>query len=463
MPGPNFGMLQPIVPTNRTVGALPAAPNSADQLGQGLLQGLQTGSNVAGQMQQRQQNAALFPSILQDAQNKAESSSLDLQTKKGQIQDEKELRAAAIAGPDQYAHLLQQKSPEAYQDYQLKMAKTQQAFQTLAKSQADTDKAVIGNYNQLMGIAAQITRAASAGSTPQMQQQIYQFGLSQAPKSLQTVMPAQYDANTGMAVSRLAHESTADQLAQNSLKNKPSPIMQMQQERDQVAQQIQQNQTDGKPADPMLQQKMQELTDGISKGQGKQAPNPFDTAIATNQAKQNTTIEGVAQQTDKLINDTQAGMQLLTKIPSGYTGPIAGRVGLGFENSDIQKLDKILAGIPLIQKSATLGQTAGARLFTSELEMMKKSSGTKNLNADALKWILQEQNTEAQVQKWKNWNIENANYKNASPNVQQNWHEAHPQPQEPRIEVVDPKGQHQTIPYTQMDAYLKATPGAQRW
>lgn len=473
MAGPNFGILQPIEqPRAAVVGQIPIQPpqpNQLDQFAKGVMSGAETGSNLASQAVLRQserqkmdQAAQLFPSQLTAAKNAAETSNLELKDKKRTDQDIEDGRKAALAGPDKYGEFLSTRDPVKYQEYQLKTAQAKQAFSTAAKTDADTSKQVLENYDMAIDKAAQVTRSAAQGATPEMKQKIYAFGVAQLPSNIQKLMPPQYDDDTGMAMSRLAHESQAN--VSNKIMAGDSPLVKDQKTLNVVNQRIQADQQAGQQPHPEDVTMAKTLQDSISKATQK-APekNPFDTAIANTQAGEIKAMEGVSQQTDKLITDTDLGMNILKKIPEGYVGPIAGRVGLGFESTDVQKLDKILAGIPLIQKSATLGQSVGARLFMSELEQMKTSSGTTKINAPALKWILQEQNTEAKIQKFDNWNKMNSMYKNASEEVRKNWLSSHPQPTEPRVEVVDPQGKHQTIPYTQMNAYLQATPGAERW
>lgn len=491
----DFGLLSQIKPDARVVGTGTSTHSDAgvggtlSSLAGGLVEGMKAGASMketnarTAQLQQStSEQAQDFPNQLQRSKNATEESNMKVAGEKQAVQDQVDLRAAALKGPDEYAHILQQKSPEAYQDYKLKMAKTDKAFQDIAKQDADTDKVKLDNYNKAVGMAAQVTRSAAAGANPQMQQQIYQFGMSQLPKSVQAAMPPQYDPSQGMAVSRLAHEGQMDAIATKiETQGGKSDLIKNQTMRDYIQQQIDQKMQQGvKPDDPTVQELKQnrdelqkaidndpQLTGKSKDKNGNVDPNSVETLANKNamtaQGKQNQGIEASMPLQDKLIEDTKLGMDILKKIPNDYTGPVSGRIGLGMENTDVQKLDKIINAIPLVQKSATLGQTVGARLFQSELEMMKKSSGSLNINAPALKWILQEQMQEAQITRFKNWNIEMSNYNNASPQVKDNWMSSHPKPEDPRIEVVSPEGKHMTIPYSQMDAYIKATPGAARW
>lgn len=489
--GPNYGILQPIPVTAKVVGSAGAVPadNSIAQGAAGLLQGLQVGSATKLQKAQTEaqnaqtvktkqetaQSGQLFPLIMQQTKNTTDSSNMDLASKKQAAVDQAGLRAAALQGPDQYGKILQQQDPKAYQDYQLKSAQIQNSMASLAGKDADNKGKVLKNYDESMDKMAQVSRAAAGGADPEMKQRIWTYGVSQLPKDLQTLVPPQYDQNTAMALSRLGHEASMTSAAKELEKN-PSAIVKNTAALTEVQNRIKHAQDAGMQPDPTDVQaagyiKAQILKD-TAQPVAKPASNPFDNAAATAQMGQVTKMDEQSQSLQIVHDDAVDAKELLDKVPAGYVGPLVDYFKANGMNSEIQKLQKLTAGIPIAVK-AMYGVTPGNRLTATELQQLNKASGSTAINKDSLIWVLDRLIPQTAGIMHDNWEKQVATYKNTAPDVQKNWLGSHPEPEkgfsarapgrmnvgtvpDGRIKVKSADGRIGHIPQAQLDEAMKA-------
>lgn len=154
----------------------------------------------------------------------------------------------------------------------------------------------------------------------------------------------------------------------------------------------------------------------------------FTGAVAQTQAK---AVQGSQQQTQALnivSSDAKDALQILQKIPAGMTGPVVDYLKANAMDSEVQKIQKLLAGIPIAVK-AMYGVTPGNRLTATELQQLNKASGSTSINKDALQWVLNRLIPQSAGIIHDNWVKENDFYKNAGGEVYKNWKESNPEPQ----------------------------------
>lgn len=334
----NFNILQPIQPTNGVVANLPVIPASnpgaaAGGAGlSGLMQGMQQAQDmkyksalITKTAQDTQQAAQLFPGQLQQQQqtiqsNKQtlESGGLDLQNKKQNAADKAELRKASIAGPDRYAQVLGQQDQGKLQDYNLKKVQVQQAVSTVASTDAGTEKAQLENYTTGINAMGQVARAAAAGANPEMQQKIYQYGVSQLPPRLQKLMPAQYEPNTAMAMSRLSHEANVAAYEKQTKTDDEKNLV----ARNTVMERIKTDVQAGRHPDP---QDLQDLDYWNKTLAAKTAPKESDSISslqAQRQALQDKIDNGTATELDK-----QSIKEITGKLKKNTTSTLYEKIG----------------------------------------------------------------------------------------------------------------------------------------
>ncbi len=154
----------------------------------------------------------------------------------------------------------------------------------------------------------------------------------------------------------------------------------------------------------------------------------FTTAAATAQSK---AVQGSQQQTQALHivhDDAKDALDIIKNIPAGETGPVVDYLHANGMDSDIQKIQKLLSGIPIAVK-AMYGVTPGNRLTTTELQQLNKASGSTAINKDALQWVLNRLIPQSEGIIHDNWIKEKDFYKNAGGETYKNWANSNPEPQ----------------------------------
>jgi hypothetical protein len=457
--GLDFGILQPIAPTNRVVAQVPQQASGINQLAQGVMQGAEVGSNLASQAVARQktqqditQNAQMFPSQLEQAKNAAASSDMDLAAKKQGAEDMAAKRAAAIQGPDQFEKVLGQQSPEALQTYLLAKSKVQESVATVAKTNAGTDTTITKNYSDSMSNIAQVARAAAAGSTPQLQQQIWDLGVSQLPAGMQkaaaTAMAASgngqpgYNQVGGMAISSLGHEADSAQHIKAIEDGKGSEIEKNAVGIAMVQHRIQ-NTPPGQQPDPTdvstLQQLQQANAGLAAKNSTPKASNidPNGPEAQVNKADGDILkkTEEAAQPIKNFISDSSTAQKLLNdpRFPAGKVGPIAELTKYGYTASEVQELKSVLSNMSLVAKSALEGQTAGLRMTGTEYNGLKDAAGNAaTTNLDALKNIVNRNLGKAQAVQHNQWETSDRIRSSADSTQYEKWKTQNPEPYNPQ-------------------------------
>ncbi|HEY3526747.1 MAG TPA: hypothetical protein VGK47_11155, partial [Nitrososphaeraceae archaeon] len=175
---------------------------------QGLASGIQQGreNKRADALLQIQQNkdsreAQMFPGQLEQQQQVTEKGNIELdQAKQGQA-DAKTLRAALEQGQQEYFGALS-KIPgglEKIQQIQLTTAQIQNTVADVSIKNEEAKGKALENYNTSIYTIGNVYRTASGGASPQMQQELFKYAVSQMPENLQKLMPKSYDENSAYA------------------------------------------------------------------------------------------------------------------------------------------------------------------------------------------------------------------------------------------------------------------------
>lgn len=471
----DFSLLNTKQPVGGVVATLPRQPDQTSAFMSGLMSTLQQGSELQTQALQRQnlqqnmdQSKQVFPYQLNQEKIKSQAATDAYQA--GQQQT-----AAFNQSWQTGMEYLQKNDPVGYLSAQKSLAETKDSLAKAADSMATTQTKTASIYANMASTGANLAIHSMEAETakPGTGAQVYQQGLSYLPPDVAKLYPQDFSMGSYLTLTKLGMDATNQMRDQQAMKGM-TPLQKNMKARDDLQNKISQQTQQGQTPNPQDQKDLATYNSKLNtdKNLGSDA---FTHQAAQAQFAQVKANASSAPQIEKLINDTSLIQTKLAQHPEikNYIGPIAGLTKLGFENTDIQIIDKLLAGIPLIQKSATLGQSTGQRLFMSELQMMVKSSGSTKINPDALNWIAGEQKLEAQIKRWQAWHQDSEAYNNVKDEgVKQSWFQSHPQPEEPRVEInfVNPQtGQlnaskrHITIPYTQLNDYLKSDPTARRW
>ncbi len=416
---PNFGLLQAIQPPS-VVAQLPQSnSNGLDSFAGGLMGGLQQGTNIAAQRQQMNQQAQLFPSIMQQNQQAAESGAIDLADKKQGQEDKKTLRDAAKQGEANYLKALSQISPEAVQDFQLKKAQTAEAT---AKSTLYGEQATgqgLDNYSTSINIQAQINSSALSSQDPAMQQKIYDYGRANAPKAIQELMPKQFDQNTAMATVILAKENIADYQEREGQKNLSTNQKDDNREVLLVNKEKNNTITDG---EKLELSRIRERQDAKARGQ---AASPIDTALAKNDAVAANKAADTRGQMDIFAASIDKAESNLAKTPEIFLGPVQAIFKVAKLSPEAQVLKSDLNGLALQAKElyklgSGQGFTDADRDFLVEIE-----GGVDNYKG-SLKSLMEKSRDLAETVKIQAWKRENTIRKNSS--TYDSWLQDNPEP-----------------------------------
>lgn len=481
--GPNYGILSPIVPTNRVLSTTttPATPDAFSQGVDGLLKGLQVGANVklqkaqtARMNQETDQSAKLFPGVLENQNIALESNKMDLAGKKQASQDMAQLRAASIQGPDQYARILQQQNPAAYQDYQLKTFQTKQAIANLAGQDAKNKKDELANYDGVMDKVGQVARTAMTGVNPEMQQKIWSTGISQLPKSIQMTVPPQYDQAQAMVYSRLAHESAATQTSKNleasgtdTIKNATALRIIQQRVAGQVQAGMKPDPADVEMQNALKAQLIKDTTPAKTAKGENDSSALYDKAISGQDAITMKSAAESRQTFTQFQSGVQQAQQELKGVPGYALGPAANLTKLPKYNSQVQILKSTLNSLALQAKEIyKLGSGQG---FTdADRDFLTEVVGNTAMNKYSIEQILTKMGRIAGLANKASWKTENDIRSNGSKDVYENWKSRNPEPTEntskpanspipsDRIQVKSPDGKIGHIPSSQLQEALKS-------
>lgn len=467
----NYGILNQVkYPEPRVVASGTSTKSSAgagsslSSLAGGIVSGMKAGaeikvSNAAVAMSNEnlKEKQAAFPDQLHMLHNSRVQSDMNLAGAQQSAQDQADLRAAALKGPDAYANKLQQISPAAYQDYRLKMLDNQKKFSDISKTDADTAKEEASNYTGAINIAGQVVRAAAAGKTPQQQQQIYQFGLSQLPKKIQSVMPPQYDAQSGMAISRLSYENQMENMATKIEGENKSNLLKNQTMRDVVQSRIDNINKQGPAADPMSLQQLTQTRDELNRAVAidpeltgkdkKDKIDPNSTEALTNKA-----IGNNDQATLKNVENTKAPLKtfatdvsnvesILNRIPKGFVGKLQDLTKVNINNTDIQILQHHFSSMGYLAKNVMANMTAGMRLTNTELGQLNNIVGGTSVNWDTNKAIMNDMKGKLLEKAHDNWKDADSIYSKGDQSVYGAWRERNPEP-------INPTSSGTLSPYT---------------
>lgn len=216
----DFGLLTPqATPHQGVIGTIapqPAGPNPIDSLASGLLEGAKAGTSImasrqgiAESQQRMDQNAQLFPSQLQQAETKAQSDTLDLQTKQSQVKSAKEVSDAFHKNWDEGMNQMAKSDPAGYVKLQGDIAKTKESLQTTATAATENKKAALSMYDDFATKGYGLVQAAAAAEKqqPGSGQAVYQQGLKMMGPTLAAQLPQKFDANTFHTLTYVGAES----------------------------------------------------------------------------------------------------------------------------------------------------------------------------------------------------------------------------------------------------------------
>ena len=428
----DYSLLRPIDPKSGVVANINPnpAPGGLDQLASGLTAGAnalqarqQSQAQTADTQQRTAQDAAMAPGDLQLQNQKIQDNQNILDSNAAQARDSATERTAAQQGFQQYI-----KSRMATGDVagaikvQQQQANLEQTMNIVAeKTGQNSDHLNIKFGNFASTVMASDQKTGKPLLTPQQREDAYQQYLKTYSPSARQMFPEHFEEGTGVNMIMLGHVAHANLMEEQEIKQAKT--------QDRVTPQIQNAQriaslTNNQNRTPEEDTELKQLESGAT----KQGSNPFDKAIADGGEKAVTGREQQSQALSIVHADAQDGLKILDKIPAGYTGPVVDFLKANGLNSDVQKLQKLTAGIPIAVK-AMYGVTPGNRLTTTELQQLNKASGTTSQNKDALQYVLRRLIPQTEGIMHDNWQKSDAYMKNSSPNVYDGWKSANPEPQ----------------------------------
>lgn len=444
---PNFGILAPLhQPDDHVVAQIPQQASGVNQLAGGIMQGAEAGSNIATQgvaraatQQKMQQEAQLFPGDLHSQQTINTQNDMILQQEKQAQANQQQINQAnndgGIEGARKKAYQL---GIDVGNKFDLDLAKTQQAVANVAKTNADTNTATLKNASTITTQIGTIASAAAKIPNPDTRMKVVQFNLSQQPEAVQkawaAAMPTGWDDSVAMGMIATEHQQILDGAAKKTAEEagksdaKPTPILANQAARDQLLQQQKTDQTAGKPADPMLQQKIDELTKGID---GKPAVNGMQTEINKTDAGELKTNDAAAPALKTLSTNSHDILGILNKVPKGFVGKISDFAKLNVNNTDIQVLQHFFAENGFLAKTALAGQTSGLRLTQSELSQLNKIIGGTDVNWDSIRQIVTNVKSQSDSKLHDTWMSSNRIRSQGDSDDYKTWQKTNPEPYNP--------------------------------
>lgn len=306
----NFGILQGIQ-APQVIGQLPQQPDSMNSLAGGLMQGIQSGLEMQGQV------------------TKNKIAKMELDNSKQSQMDAQTLREASAKGEQAYINALSQVNRSAALDY---LGKKQVIQKTLAETiniNEETKSRGLDNYARAINAMGQVQSSALAGRSPEEQQKIYQIGLSQLPSKVRSAMPDQFDQNSAVATIILAKQNMADYLDKNKKAVSPSDTKRRLDELNQARTAAGQAPLTPEEQAAALQQG---LTTSISSNKGQLSPSQqVNIATTTDRLKETGKNANLASQTlntlsqmeklsDEALSGQGAGVELKARQFMEYAG-----------------------------------------------------------------------------------------------------------------------------------------------
>jgi len=450
-------------PKQGVMGSIPGmtvnnGPNKLDSLASGLLEGAKVGTqiaatrqDIAASKQKNAEEAALFPSILQQQKNAAETSNIDLESRKVQAANAAGAAAAFRQNMDAGMAYLQKNDVVKYLDIKTKQINTEKSIADLASKVADTKTKQLNYSNSITSNAYDLAQAASkAGQQrgPQAAEAVYQQGLKFMGDTVASALPPHFDDSTYHVLSDLGGQSKINQQRDQIMKNgtpEEKNAYRTAELQNKIKSGIASDQD--KTELNSLQNQIQDAQNAKIKKQGSPS-DYYDKALAGQDAKTAASANSTRGTMQHLAYDASDGADVLSKVPAGYTGPVIDYLKANKMNTEVQKLQKILAEIPFLVKS-TVGISNGMRFTQGELEQLNKASGSTAINREALQWVLDRTNTKATEGIYTNWKVENDIRKNGSPEVYKRWLESNPEPKQ----SIDVNNSYKQVDFTKGKIY----------
>lgn len=213
----DFSLLNAKAPSSnmQSLGSYPQTQNPLNSLAGGIMQGVQEGQQMQANAQDMKQKAALFPSVLQNAQNQAAMSTIDLSTKQGAAAQATVERQAAAQGLDNYMNVLKTTNPTSWADMQQKLEDVQNKHALTLNTMQDMHTKQLQNTMNESGLLA--TAAATVSSItkdPQQQQAVWEIQKKRFENAGidPSQYPAQFDQNWATAMVATQHINNANYL-----------------------------------------------------------------------------------------------------------------------------------------------------------------------------------------------------------------------------------------------------------
>lgn len=461
MAGINFGILQPIQPTNRTVATIQPQASGVGvgigDLANGILKGAEVGSSLKSQSVAREaaqqkmgEDAALFPGQLQRSNNATEASNMALEGLKQDAQDTAKLRSAAMVDPDHYRQALYKIDPNKGQAYDLTVAKTQKAISDVAKVDADTSTAMTKNYNQIVENLGTAASTALQMKDPKLQQAAWNFAVQgmgkQSQIMAQQIMPQGFSNDGGAAIVKLA-TNAHNKTQIDALEKNPSELAKNGFALQKVNQRIQ----------TAIQNKQQpemtdlQVRDGLVKAmqsdpKAKQGPSPEDGVqkeINSNDAKEMKAADDASTPLKTFQTDVNNVNSIMKTIPSGFTGKLVDLTKANINSSDVQVLQHHFASMGYLAKTVMANQSAGMRLTTAELTQLNKIVAGTDVNWDSIKRIMTDMQGKVDVKAHDNWSVSNRVRSGGNKDSYSKWLAINPEPYNPNKAKESSGYQHQ--------------------
>ncbi len=284
----DFGILnKQQIPVGGVVGTVPNSPSSLDSLAGGIMQGAQTGANIAAQRQlmgirdaQEQRAQQIFPAELQNANAVAQKASIDAANAEDTRAKLKASEAEFNKSFDRGLAYIQKNDPKTYLDYKKTMADTKLVMAQTAEKITDNNIKSADAQDLFAARGADLAQVAAQGKTPEEQQALYDQKKGMMAPTLAAMYPKQYSHDVYLALTKIGTDAQF-KMAQKQLDEKATPLVKNQKQRDIIQSRI------GTPQEQSTdKQNLQELNQAITSNGQPPANQQVNIATTTDRLKE---------------------------------------------------------------------------------------------------------------------------------------------------------------------------------
>lgn len=400
---PNFGILQGIQPP-QVIGSLPSTParDGVGELMGGIMSGLQQGQQLQNQKKEGQ---------LLDL--KIQSGKLDLSDRQAANDYANKLDQAAQQGMDAYLKAL---NPTDRINVLTKQAQQREAEAKARKEGVESGYSV-STYNAVAHSSAQQFK------TPEEQEKAYQSIRMQAPEDVRSTMPTNFDPKYApIAVASGLQAEAAMLRSKHGAATGGAPT-DTQKRINEINQNRARQGLEPLPAQEESKYLTQGLTTSISPNKGQ--VNPYDTALAQNDAKQAGEATTLRTNMETLHTNAQTVLQKLPSVPDFALGPISKKLKIDKLSPEAQQIISPLNAMAFqLKEYYKLGSGQG---FTdADRDFLTEIAGNTGYYKYPLKEIVTRMDKLAATARYNSWKKENNIRKNSS--TYQQWLQDNPEP-----------------------------------